>query len=339
MPGFQLSFGPGAMWGERIDQTGSGIGPRQFGLMQDVSIDFDFTDKELYGQMQFPAAIARGQGKITGKAKIAQINGLLYSDIFWGLTPATGQFGVSQAEPQTIPAATSPVTIATNAATPVGNTLHFASTTGVSNGQAITDTTTAGVIPAGTSVLSFTPTAVVMSANVTGGGVLSADSINFSTTQTVTVNNAGTYNDDLGVAYASGPNATTRFNRVTSPTAAGQYSVNFSTGVYTFSAADANAAVLISYTYNISTPGLLLTLTNQFTGTTPWWKGTFYQKISPAAPGLAGTSLPLALRLNACTSSKMGFATTIDNWEIPELDFMAAADANGIIGYLSVVQQ
>lgn len=339
MAGFQLSFGPGAMWGERIDLTGSGIGPRQFGLMQDVTIDFDFTDKELYGQMQFPAAIARGQGKITGKAKIAQINGLLYSDIFWGLTPATGQFGVAQAEPATIPAATSPVTIATSAATAIGDTLTFASTTGVVLGQAITDTTTPSVIPVGTYVVSFNATQVVMSNNVTGAGVGSGDSIDFSTTQTVTVTNAATYNDDLGVTYASGADAQTRFNRVASPVAAGQYSVDFSTGVYTFSAFDASAAVLISYTYSITDTGLLLTLTNQFTGTTPWWKGTFYQKISPAAPGLAGTSLPLALRLNACTSSKMGFATTIDNWEIPELDFMAAADASGIIGYLSVVQQ
>jgi hypothetical protein len=78
----QLSFGSGAVWGERTDVTGSGIGPRQFGVLQDIQIDFDWTDKPLYGQLQFPVAIARGQGKITGKAKFAQILGLLYSDIF-----------------------------------------------------------------------------------------------------------------------------------------------------------------------------------------------------------------------------------------------------------------
>ena len=72
----QLSFGSGAVWGERTDVTGSGIGPRQFGVLQDIQIDFDWTDKELYGQLQFPVAIARGQGKITGKAKFAQILGL-----------------------------------------------------------------------------------------------------------------------------------------------------------------------------------------------------------------------------------------------------------------------
>jgi hypothetical protein len=79
----QLSFGSGAIWGERTDVIGSGIGPRQFGVLQDIQIEFDWSDKELYGQLQFPVAIARGQGKITGKAKFAQILGLLYSDIFF----------------------------------------------------------------------------------------------------------------------------------------------------------------------------------------------------------------------------------------------------------------
>jgi len=102
----QLSFGSGAVWGERTDVTGSGIGPRQFGVLQDIQIDFDWTDKPLYGQLQFPVAIARGQGKITGKAKFAQILGLLYSDIFFGLTPATGQFAVAQLEAASIPAVT-----------------------------------------------------------------------------------------------------------------------------------------------------------------------------------------------------------------------------------------
>jgi hypothetical protein len=100
----QLSFGPGVMYGERVDQTGSGIGPRQFGLMQDVDITFSFTNKDLYGQNQFPAAIARGQGKITGKAKLAQINVLLYSDLFFGLPPDIGASQtVSQDETNNIP--------------------------------------------------------------------------------------------------------------------------------------------------------------------------------------------------------------------------------------------
>ncbi len=126
----QLSFGPGAMWGERTDATGSGIGPRQFGLMQDVDITVTFTSKELYGQEQFPAALARGQGKVTGKGKVPRINVRLYSDIFFGLTAATGKQTVAQYEPATIPATpTFTVTVA-NAATYVDDLGVFDATTG-----------------------------------------------------------------------------------------------------------------------------------------------------------------------------------------------------------------
>src|SRR5215468_5664472 len=113
----QLSFGSGAVWGERTDVTGSGIGPRQFGVLQDIQIAFDWSDKELYGQLQFPVAIARGQGKITGKAKFAQILGLLYSDIFFGQAAATGQFAISQLEAANVPASTPFAVPVANAAT------------------------------------------------------------------------------------------------------------------------------------------------------------------------------------------------------------------------------
>jgi hypothetical protein len=247
----QLSFGSGAVWGERTDVTGSGIGPRQFGILQDIQIEFDWTDKELYGQLQFPLAIARGQGKITGKAKFAQILGLLYSDIFFGVTAASGQFAVAQLEAATVPA---------------------------------------------------------------------------SPTYTVTVANAASYNDDLGVVYAA---TGKRFNRVATPSSAGQYSVNFATGVYTFSAADASTGLLLSYTYNVATSGSKVAITNQLMGTTPTFKATFYSTY-----GGSGT----ALRLNACTASKLSLPTKIDDWTINELDFMAFADASGTIGYLSTVE-
>jgi hypothetical protein len=63
----QLSFGSGALWGERSDVTGSGIGPRQFGVLQDIQIDFDWTNKELYGQLQFPVAIARAKARLPAR--------------------------------------------------------------------------------------------------------------------------------------------------------------------------------------------------------------------------------------------------------------------------------
>jgi hypothetical protein len=107
----QLAFGAGALWGNRTDVTGTGIGPDQFGILQEVQIDFDWTTKELWGQFQFPVGIARGQGKITGKAKFARIFGAIYGDLFFGQTPASGQLTVSENEAASVPA-TTPYTVA-----------------------------------------------------------------------------------------------------------------------------------------------------------------------------------------------------------------------------------
>lgn len=71
---------------------------------------------------------------------------------------------------------------ATNGTTASGNaTLHFATTPAwVQPGMLVSDTTSGSVIPSGTTVLSVTGTTVVMSANATGGGVGSGDTINFT---------------------------------------------------------------------------------------------------------------------------------------------------------------
>jgi hypothetical protein len=262
----QLSFSTGAFWGERTDTTGSGIGPRQFGIVQGVMIDFAFTDKPLFGQLQWPVAIGRGQGKITGKCESAQLNMLLYADIFFGLTPATGQVGVAQAEAATV----------NNASPP-----------------------------------------------------------------TVTVANSATYLDDLGVAYAAGIAAGDRFNRVSPgpPSLAATYSVNLSTGVYTFAPADVGKSVIVSYKYNIAGSGEQLLITAQVQGFTPSWKGTFYQKISPGPPGTGGSLQGFAILLNAVTSSKLTFSTKQQDWQIPGFDFEAFADAAGNIGTISLVSQ
>lgn len=96
----QLIFGVGALWGTRNDVTG--VGPDQFGVLQDNMIDFAFELKELYSQTQFPIDIARGKGKITGKAKFARVFGALYADLFFGLASTTGENNTSQNETTTL---------------------------------------------------------------------------------------------------------------------------------------------------------------------------------------------------------------------------------------------
>lgn len=99
----ELIFGIGALWGQVTSATpSSSVGPDQFAILQDNSIDFTFEIKELYSQLGFPVDIARGKGKITGKAKMARIFGQLYADLFFGEATAIGETNVSQDELATI---------------------------------------------------------------------------------------------------------------------------------------------------------------------------------------------------------------------------------------------
>ena len=87
-------YGPGALFAIPLnDVNNNSIAnptPVKFGALQDVSIDIGFDLKEMYGQQQFAMDIARGKGKITGKAKAAIINGALFNNLFLGMTATTG---------------------------------------------------------------------------------------------------------------------------------------------------------------------------------------------------------------------------------------------------------
>ncbi len=84
----QLAFGTGILYGIQLqDATGTAVTnatPVQFGGLQDVSGDISFEEKLLYGASQFPIAVGRGKGKISLKAKMAQINGQILGDLFFG---------------------------------------------------------------------------------------------------------------------------------------------------------------------------------------------------------------------------------------------------------------
>lgn len=101
----QYSFGSGVLYGKSL--TNSPATPVKFGALQDVSIDFAFTMKELHGSYQFPLAVGRGTGKITGKANWAQFNAQVFNDLFFGLSnPSTGSVRTSVDEAQTVTANT-----------------------------------------------------------------------------------------------------------------------------------------------------------------------------------------------------------------------------------------
>src|SRR5215468_3795175 len=86
-----FQFGSGTLWGlPNGGNTAANPTPTKFGTLQDVSLDISADVKQLYGQKQFPEAVARGKCKITGKSKFAAINGKMFNDLFFGQTVQVG---------------------------------------------------------------------------------------------------------------------------------------------------------------------------------------------------------------------------------------------------------
>jgi hypothetical protein len=110
----QRSFGSGLLF---ATNTAANSTPIQFGTLQDVSLDISRTVKELYGQQQFPVAVGAAQMKITGKAKVGQVNGQLYNDLFFGGTMAAGTTQLVYQEAAAVPAASTYTVTVAGAAT------------------------------------------------------------------------------------------------------------------------------------------------------------------------------------------------------------------------------
>ena len=238
----QYGFGSGSLWGTNSAANST---PVEFGALQDVALDFSFNLKELRGQYQMPLVIARGGGKITGKAKFANLSASAFNDLFFGLTSATGKVAVSKDELGTVTAAA------------------------------------------------------------------------------ITVANSATFKDDLGVMYSLTGVA---LKRVASAPAVGQYTVTAG-GVYGFNATDNASVMKIDYSYTVAGSGYKTILTNQLLGSGPVFKTVLWETF--------GNKIA-TIELNACVSSKLTFATKLEDFVIPELDFEAMADASNSIGSITV---
>jgi hypothetical protein len=237
-----FEFGSGTLWGFPVGgNTAANPTPIKFGTLQDVSLDISGDVKQLYGQKQFPEAVARGKSKITGKAKSAWINGKMYNDLFFGQPLGAGTIKISLDEAASVPA----------------------------------------------------------------------------TPFQVTVVQAATFKQDWGVRYVS---TGIPFTRVAALPAVGQYSVNTATGVYTFSAADTGAAVIISYTYTSAATGTQLNITNQLMGFAPILQMLLETQYN---------NNQFSVLLYSVIASKLTLATKQEDFLIPELDFEAFANPSG----------
>ena len=137
---------------------------------------------------------------------------------------------------------------------------------------------------------------------------------------TVTVANSATYTNDQGVVYAA---SGLPLKRVASAPTVGQYSVV--SGVYTFSSTDAGKAVLLSYNYTLAASGTSIAISNPLLGPVINF-GINFVGTDPT------TNLTMSLQLYNCVANKLHFATKLEDFVMPEIDFECYAGASGAYG-------
>lgn len=134
-------------------------------------------------------------------------------------------------------------------------------------------------------------------------------------TVTITPPGTGVFGIDLGVQYAS---SLQPLQKVSTPSAVGQYSVNTSTGLYTFYSGDAGVQVLISYTYTVVS-GHKLVVNNQVMGYGP----TFELWLAEPYQGTNG------MHIFSARMSKLGIPIKRDDYVIIDMEGEAYPNAAG----------
>jgi hypothetical protein len=147
---------------------------------------------------------------------------------------------------------------------------------------------------------------------------------------TFTVTNGATFVEDLGVFYAS---TGIQLQPVASGPATGQYVAGAAgVGTYTIAAGDENTALLVYYSYTVSTENQI-TLANQLMGPVPNFELMMKETFT-----VFGVAKSLVIKLNNCVSEKLSLGFTNTKFTIPELDIMAGADAANNIGTISITE-
>ena len=140
-------------------------------------------------------------------------------------------------------------------------------------------------------------------------------------TYTITVTNAAHFYLDLGVVDAAG----NTYTQVASGPTGFQYSVNTTTGVYTFPSTAASVVVYINYLYTVTT-GHTLTMTNQLIGTQPH----FALLLSETYNGNW-----FIMKLNSVICSKLTMPLKLDDFSIQDIEMSPQVDATNTLGWIS----
>lgn len=320
-----FEFGSGTVW---ITPVGGNLPadptPIEIGTLQDVSIDISFDLKMLYGQNQFPEAIARGKGKISGKAKFGRFNSDLINQMIFAGTRQVGTEAAQKDEPHLL-TGTAGGTISSAAIVTAGTGFAVGDQLSVAggNGGVLAVATVTGGAIATLSVVTpgfgYTAATVALTP-ITGSGIGSPTATLTvgagAAPGTVTVNDDGQFLLDLGVRYGA-----TGIPLLLIPSgtpAMGQYTQTG--GVYTFSTPDAAQTMNISYLRTVAGQGVTQHITNQLMG---------YQPVVSITFRTTFLGQEAIIFLYAGVIGKLNLASKLDDFTVPEIDFECFANAAG----------
>ncbi len=160
----------------------------------------------------------------------------------------------------------------------------------------------------------------------TGQTIMAQGEVKPIVANAITVAEAATFVEDLGVFDSSGVQLTP----VASAPAVGQYSV--SAGVYTFNAGQTAGNYTIYYDYT-KTTGYTNTLAKQLMGSLPTFALFLESDFSQF-----GVSKKLFLKLNAVVCGKLAMPFKNKDFTIQDLDMQAFCDASGNWGSISTTE-
>lgn len=346
-------FGVGAMFAKLPDGTSV-----EFGTLQNADISISFDKKELYGRKQMPVHVARGKGKIEGKAAQADIKAKAINLILNG-TLSAGQLNVAEPINTVIPSV-SPYTVSmgtlagalnsvlvmydTSGDTKVPMTLVSGTPTatdqyafsGVSRVAGTRTYTVTTNVAANDTItidgVTFTAVATsptgnqflvgsTIAASITNLVTIMAKNVTISSRYTIT-SNATTFTlteTIAGSGYTPSTATVVGTGVITSATATVS---SAGTGTFTFFSGDSGKKVQYQYDYVLAT-GKTIQITNNMMGTAPTFEMEFYSVLD---------GRQIALVLNNCTTDKLDFSFKNEDYMIPNISYSAFADASDIVG-------
>lgn len=348
-------FGVGALFAKT--ENGESV---EFGTLQNCSIDFSFDKKELHGRNQFAVKIARGKGKVDGKAAYADIKADAINLVLNG-NITNGELKV--AEP-------------TNVVVPAGKVVSIDIPTGGTFNQVLKVYDTSGTTKVPMNIVDMTPTTsgtcqvskstsvagsrtYTLSKNFVAGDKVVVESVTFTVSASPTtstefavgdtiansiknlvaaINGNATINKKFTATYtatdftltevaAGGGNTpgditVTGTGTITAGTATTSV---VGTGVtITFAADDVDKRVQYQYDYRVAT-GKTVEIKNSLMGTAPVFEAEFYAALD---------GVPITLLLTNCTSEKLTLAFKNEDFAIPDFSFSGFSDAADVVGYI-----